>query len=77
MRIVLIALAVLPLCGCARQGNNASVPNARNSMPTVAWSKVPTYFKCDFESHAIGVAPNGQSTIVPMMPQSERNYAGR
>jgi hypothetical protein len=64
MRSIIMALGMISVCGCSPPSSGATTPATSDPVQAAAWSKVPTYFKCDFGSHAIGVAPAGRSTFV-------------
>src|SRR5262245_6987707 len=65
MRTLLIALAALCMCGCSSQGTPGSAPIGKDPAPAVAWSKMPSYFKCDFDSHVFSTEAEGGGSFVP------------
>lgn len=68
MRSLVLVSACLALCGCAAQ--SAKVPAAvaaavPDQIPTTAWSEMPTYFSCHFETHVVSAPVFGGGTFVP------------
>lgn len=74
MRASLIALVAISLCGCASQGTHGSAPVAAAPAPTSAWSKMPSYFKCDFESHVFSAEAEGGGSFVPKIHRYARTH---